>query len=231
MKRFSFLLTFFLSFGFAFSQEIKVNAENKTIDRVDYTGFITYAEGPFNDHKDLWTKEMKNKGKVKKNNSYFRIEDFVFPQITEKLLNGCTQVLQERDSTVSIWLGIDVSSLEQNEASKVIEEIKGLLYNYVLDYRKSAVLKDIEEAERAAAFTSRKHQKLLSDLETLELKLLDAQNEKSRLEESIKSIEFEIQVLQQKIENNKEDQETTYNQLEQIRKVLEMHKEKLKKLN
>lgn len=231
MKRISIILTFFSSLSFAFSQEITVKPENKTISGTEYVGFISSVEGSFDNHKDLWIKEMKNKGKVKKSNSYYKIEDFVFPQITEKLLTGCTQVALQRDSTVSIWLGIDVSTLEQDEASKVEEEVKGIVYNYILDYRKSAVLKDIEDAERAAAFTSRKHQKLISELETLQLKLLDAQNEKTRLEESIKSIEFEINVLQQKIENNKTDQETTYKQLEQIRKVLEMHKERLKKLN
>jgi chromosome segregation ATPase len=112
-----------------------------------------------------------------------------------------------------------------------MNEISGMLYTYVLDYKKSLVLNDIQNAERAAAFTSRQHQRLLQNLENLTLRLLDAENEKRRLEESVKTMELEIEVLKQRIENNKADQEKTYEELEQIRKVLEMHKERLKKLN
>jgi len=231
MKVTLLLLTFFLPFSFGLAQEIAVREQNKTLEGTEYRGYIGTVSGSLDVHRDLWLKQVKNKGKVRKKNSVYQIEDLVFSQITEKLMSGFTQILQEKDTTVSIWLGVDVASLEEGEDAKVLDEIKGMIYNYILDYRKSLVLKDIQDAERAASFTSRKHQRLIQDLETLQINLLDSENERKRLEESIKTIEFEIQVLKQKIENNKTDQETTYQDLEKIRKVLEMHKERLKKLN
>jgi len=231
MKFTTYIITFFLNLSFVFGQEITVKEESKSIEKVTYTGYETTVNGDFEKHKDEWTKLLKNKGKVRKRNLLYFLEDFVFPQITEKLLTGVTQINQSRDSIVSIWLGIDSSDLESGESSKVMNEISGMLYSYVLEYRKSLILFDIQNAERAAAFTSRQHQRLIQNLDNLKLRLLDAENEKLRLEESVKSMELEIEVLKQRIENNQADQERTYEELEQIRKVLEMHKEKLKKLN
>jgi len=231
MKFTTYIITFFLNFSFVFAQEITVKEESKAIEKVTYAGYETTVNGSVEKHRDAWTKLLKNKGKVRKKNSLYFLEDFVFPQITDKLLTGVTQINQSRDSVVTIWLGIDSSVLEEEESGKLMNEISGMLYTYVLDYKKSLVLNDIQNAERAAAFTSRQHQRLLQNLENLTLRLLDAENEKRRLEESVKTMELEIEVLKQRIENNKADQEKTYEELEQIRKVLEMHKERLKKLN
>jgi len=230
MKFSIYILTVFLSLSFVYGQEITAKEETKTLENTKYPGYSISVEGKLDRHQDGWTKLLKNKGKVRKRNSLYSIEDFVFPQITEKLLNGYTQVML-RDTTVNIWLGIDVSELEGDEPQQILGEIKGMLENYVLDYRKSLVLDDIQNAERAAAYTSQQHQRLIRDMENLKIRLLDSENEKRRLEENLKTMELEIEVLKQKIVNNGADQERTLVELEQIRKVLEMHKERLKKLN
>lgn len=231
MKFIIYIITVFLGLGFAHGQEIMAKEDTQTIEGTEFAGYEINVEGDLDDHQDRWMRLLRNKGKVRKRSSRYSIEDFVLPQVTESLLDGYTQFKQERDTTITIWLGIDVSALSDDEPQAVLGEVKGMLENYVLEYRKSLVLDDIQDAERAAAFTSRQHQRLIQNLENLKIRLLDAENEKRRLEENLKTMELEIEVLKQRIVNNEADQETTLEELEQIRKVLEMHKERLKKLN
>ena len=212
----------------AFSQKVTINTQTKRVEGHNYSGYESGIRGDYEDIKSNWLKLLRKNAKLKTRRNHYQIDELMLLNLGIEVI-GFSKI-SSNDSTVSIWLALNPEEISGDTVELINTELESLLYNFTFEHYKGGIQKQINDAERAATFTSRKHQQLIQEAKSMDIKLLDVQNEKKKLEESLTSIELELQVLLQKIENNKADQVTTYKDLEEIKKVLEGYKEKLKKL-
>ncbi len=226
------LMIFIIAFSYllpdAFPQKITINTQTKRVEGHNYRGYESDIRGDYEDIKSNWLKLLRKKAKLKTRRNHYQIDELALLNMG-MVVTGFSKI-SSNDSTVNIWLALNPEEILEDTVELVNNELESLLYNFTFEHYKSGIQKQINDAERAATFTSRKHQQLIQEAKSMDIKLLDVQNEKKKLEESLISIELELQVLLQRIENNKTDQETAYKDLEEIKKVLEGYKEKLKKL-
>lgn len=226
------LVIFIIAFGYllpdAFPQKITINVQNKRVAGHNYSGQQSDITGDFEDIKSDWLKLLRKNAKLKIRRNHYQIDELALLNLGIEV-TGFSKI-SSNDNTVNIWLALYTEEIPEDTVELVNRELESMLYNFTFEHYKSGIQKQINDAERAAAFTSRKHQQLIQEAKSMDIKLLDVQNEKKKLEESLTSIELELQVLLQRIENNKADQEITYKDLEEIKKVLDGYKEKLKKL-
>jgi len=227
-----FLVIFVIALAYllpdAFPQKITISSQTKRVNGHNYSGYQSEIAGDYEDIKSGWLKPLRKNAKLKTKRNHYRIDELALLNLGI-VVTGFSKI-SSNDSTVSIWLALNPEEISEDTIELVNSELESILYNFTFEYYKAIVQKQIKDAERAAAFTSKKHQQLIQEAKSMDLKLLDAQNEKKKLEESLISIELELQVILQRLENNKDDQESTYQDLEEIKKVLESYKEKLKKL-
>jgi len=226
------LVIFIIAFGYllpdAFPQKITINVQTKRVAGHNYSGYQSDITGDFEDIKSDWLKLLRKNAKLKTRRNHYQIDELALLNLGIEV-TGFSKI-GSNDNTVNIWLALYTEEIPEDKVELVNRELESMLYNFTFEHYKSGIQKQINDAERAAAFTSRKHQQLIQEAKSMDIKLLDVQNEKKKLEESLTSIELELQVLLQRIENNKADQEITYKDLEEIKKVLDGYKEKLKKL-
>lgn len=226
------LVLFIIAFGYllpdAFPQKITINVQTKRVAGHNYSGQQSDITGDFEDIKSDWLKLLRKNAKLKIRRNHYQIDELALLNLGIEV-TGFSKI-SSNDNTVNIWLALYTEEIPEDTVELVNRELESMLYNFTFEHYKSGIQKQINDAERAAAFTSRKHQQLIQEAKSMDIKLLDVQNEKKKLEESLTSIELELQVLLQRIENNKADQEITYKDLEEIKKVLDGYKEKLKKL-
>ena len=84
---------------------------------------------------------------------------------------------------------------------------------------------------RASQAVEKQQQKLVNENKSLNTKLEDNKREKIQLEKSMQENVVENGTLLKKIEKNKHDQDSVATAGEQIKKVVEMHKENQRKVN
>lgn len=214
------LVIFIIAFGYllpdAFPQKITINVQTKRVAGHNYSGQQSDITGDFEDIKSDWLKLLRKNAKLKIRRNHYQIDELALLNLGIEV-TGFSKI-SSNDNTVNIWLALYTEEIPEDTVELVNRELESMLYNFTFEHYKSGIQKQINDAERAAAFTSRKHQQLIQEAKSMDIKLLDVQNEKKKLEESLTSIELELQVLLQRIENNKADQEITYKDLEEIKK-------------
>lgn len=211
------------------AQEIAIQDETKRINGTTLSGYSSTIKGDFNDILNEWTKNI-NEYQLRRRRNYMEMNEMSFPEVTPNTFKVFTTV-NRVDSSAIIWIGFAEDISDEDNSERLQDALFNFLYKFSFDYNKQKIQKDIEEAERAATFTSRKHNRLIQEQKNLELKLTDARNEKRRLEATLEELQLEVQVLMQKIEDNQLEQTKVYQDLEQIKKVLEKHKERLKEID
>ena len=95
----------------------------------------------------------------------------------------------------------------------------------------SSDLNQIDEAQQASDAVDKQKQRLLNQNKDLANKLVNNEQQKIQLEKSLETNKLDHLVLLQKIENNKKSQDSVANAGVQIKKVVELHKERQRKVN
>jgi len=78
---------------------------------------------------------------------------------------------------------------------------------------------------------AKQQQRMLNQNKDLTLKLSNNEQEKTQLEKSLEANKLENAALKIRLEKNKKAQDSLVNSTDQIKKVMELHKEKQRKIN
>ena len=117
------------------------------------------------------------------------------------------------------------------ESTAVNKDVENYLTSFGQEFYRSESRADLQRTEEAAAFLSKKHQRLLNDNKKLAYELEEPILEKQRLEAALEKTSLEIEVIKQKITNNTNDADATMAELEKTNKLLQNKKGNLKKMN
>lgn len=225
------LLTLCLVIGFgAQAQTVKVEEQNKKIKGEDASGYQTILEGAKEDVSAAWARFLKDVGKTKQALDYITVTD---PAMGGTVYSkAIVYALSDGNAeSTAVWLGIIESEWKVNDISLVTKELEKLTYQFGVKYYRDKIQAQIDEAVRALNAVERQQQRLVTQNRDLNIKLGNNEQEKVQLEKSLEANKLEHAVLLVKIENNKTSQDSVAEAGEQIKKVIELHKERQRKVN
>jgi hypothetical protein len=128
------------------------------------------------------------------------------------------------------WLGIRASEWPGN-TDDLNKDVEKIVYDFGVNFYREKIQKQIDESNTALQAVEKQQQKLLGQNKDLGTRLENNKSEKIQLEKSLENNKMEFEALNRKIEQNKKNQDSVAVAGEQIKKVIEMQKEKQRSVN
>jgi hypothetical protein len=217
----------FISF-LASGQTIKVKKETARIKGEYADGFEVELQATPEEAESALTKWMKTFGKTKQSENYFVVNE---PTIQGRsYTHPLYAEVKQLGNIVSVWAGIRTKEWD-NDAETVSPQLEQLTRDLGVNFHRDKIQKQIDESTRAAQAVERQKQKLSNQNRDLNSRIEDNKREKLQLEKSLENNKVELETLTKKIEKNKKDQDSVAVAGEQINKVIELHKERQRKVN
>jgi hypothetical protein len=212
------------------AQSVKVNKEASMIKGNKADGYAVELEGTSEDVTSALNKYMKSFAKLKLGAN---------PMTTsEAVINGTSYkspvygMVKEKGQGAEAWMGIKSGEwTSEEDAEKVLKQLDRMMYDFGVKYYRDKIQVQIDESTRALQAVEKQQQRLVTENKNLNLKMENNQKEKIQLEKSLETNKLENQNLLLKIEQNKKSQDSVAVAADQIKKVVEMHKERQKKVN
>lgn len=229
MKKLIFFLLC-LSTGIAFSQKVSVDKKSDKVKGESADGYTTELEGKKDDVAAAFSKFIKDMGKVRSEGDYQYIEGPVLGG-TAYATGKVYARTRGNDEKASVWLGLKASEWTVNDISIVEKQLEKLVYQFGIKFYRDKIQAQIDEGQQAFDAVVRQQQRLTNQNKDLNIRLGNNAQEKIQLDKSIEANKLENLVLLQKIENNKLAQDSVKLAGEQIKKVIEAHRERQRKVN
>jgi hypothetical protein len=210
------------------AQTVKVKKEKSTIKGESMEGYSVELQGTGAEVTSSFGKYLKTVGKTRQGD---------FFTVTEPNINGLSfsqplyATTNENGKTATAWIGLNPSSLPKEDAEKLDKELEKLMKEFGVKFYRDKIQLQIDESLRATQAVEKQKQRLLNENKTLSAKLEDNKREKIQLEKSIVTNKTNHETLLLRIDKNKKAQDSVAIAAEQIKKVVEMHKEKQRKVN
>jgi hypothetical protein len=213
------------------AQTVSVQKQTEKIRSEQAEGFATELQGKKEAVVNSWNKFLKDIGKAKLSGGEYQT-------ISEPALGGTIYTggilyttTKGNEEKTTVWLGLLGSEWKVNDIEIVNKELEQLAYQFGVKFYRDQIQLQIDEAQQAADAVEKQAQRLANENRTLNNRLANNEQQKVQLEKSLKENELEHLVLQQKIVNNKKSQDSVAQAAIQIKKVVEMHKERQRKVN
>jgi len=210
------------------AQTVKAKKDESRVKGENVPGYAVDLEGSAEDVSSAFTKFMKTFGKAKQNDGVITL--------TESTINGAVYrnpvygVTKSKGNTTTAWLGIKKSEWA-NGADAMNSELEKVIKEFGVQYYKDKIQAQIDESNRAAQAVDKQKQRLVTQNRDLNVKLEDNKREKLQLEKAIEKNKQEYDLLLKKIAKNKHDQDSVAIAGEQVKKMVDVHKERQKKVN
>ena len=229
MKKFLFFCTLCIS-TISYAQKVSVDKKNEKIKGDTAEGYATELEGKKDDVAAAFSRFIKDLGKVKSGNNYQFIEG---PALGGTVYSTGVVYAQSKgnEEKASVWLGIKESEWTVNDIKLVENQLEKMVYQFGVKFYRDKIQAQINEGQQASDAVVRQQQRLTNQNKELNIRLSNNAQEKIQLDKSLEANKLENLVLIQKIENNKHDQDSVKLAGEQIKKVIEAHKERQRKVN
>jgi uncharacterized protein YfkK (UPF0435 family) len=229
MKWIEVVLVALLSSTVVFGQDYDIKSETLRISNKKYDGFASQVDGAYYDVEEFWLDYLKEYSKVRRKRNYYEVSELSIKDLGVDTLTYVTRV-ESFDSLGRILIAPFSTELSDEELKVINADLEKILKLATRAYYVNNVQKKIDQSEAAAIVVSKNHQKLIYQGENLVDDLDAATTLKAELEARLEETILKIKVLNQQIIDNKAATEATYEDLEQIKQVIESHKASLKKI-
>lgn len=232
MIRYILLLVVFAFFSVeAQAQNYIIKEESQRINNKSYNGISSLVHGDFDKVENYWIDYLKDHGKLRRKRNFYHVTQFGVKDLGVDTISYVSRVVYSKDSLGVIWMAPFDGDFSENELATLNEDLKKILKMGTRGYYVAEVQKRIDQSETAAIIVSKNHQKLLYEGENLASDLQSAKDLKLELETRLEETILKIKVLDQQIIDNEIAAQKAYEDLEKIKKVIEAHKESMKKIN
>lgn len=210
------------------AQTVKVKKEESRVKGENVSGYAVDLEGKAEDVNTALIKFLKTMGKAKQSDGII--------VLTESTINGAVYrnpvyaVAKDKGATATAWLGIKKAEWADG-ADAINKELEKVIKEFGVQYYKDKIQAQIDESNRAAQAVDKQKQRLTTQNRDLNVKLDDNKREKLQLEKSLEKNKQEHELLLKKIAKNKHDQDSVAIAGEQVKKMVDVHKERQKKVN
>ncbi len=229
MKKLLVVFAFLFAFT-AYGQKVTVSKKSDKVKGDAAEGYGTTLEGKKEDIVAAWNKYIRTLGKVKAGNDYQFVEGPAMggTVYTTGILYAKSEGSHESGT---VWMGIKAEEWTVNDIKIVEETVKDLVYQFGIKFYKDKVQAQINEAQEALNIVIRQQQRLVTENNTLTSRLVTNEQQRVQLEKSLEANKLEKLVLEQKLVNNKNAQDSVAATTIPIKRAIEMHQERLRKVN
>jgi predicted RNase H-like nuclease (RuvC/YqgF family) len=230
MNKFLFFNLFLFISGIAHSQTVTVNKQNEKVKGETIEVFAVSLEGKKEDIKSSWIKFLKDMGKLRQLGSPMTVAE---PVISETPFSkGVVYAgTNEGDKNSTVWMGINSKEWEDKDVTYANRELQKMMNQFGIKFYRDQIQVQIDETQQALDAVAKQQQRMLNQNKDLTIKLGNNDQEKIQLEKSLEANKLENAALKLKLEKNKKAQDSLLNSTDQIKKVMELHKEKQRKIN
>lgn len=227
-----FLSTLFTVFIIsAYSQTITVTKQKEKVKSESVDVYALSLEGKKEDVASAWNKYLKEIGKLKQSTTPMTISEPVISGTSYPANVFYADLNKVNETQYTVWAGINPAEWTEAERGRVERELEKLVYQFGIVYYRQRMQVQIDETQQALDAVEKQKQRTLNQNKDLTLKLSNNDREKIQLEKSLEANKLENAALKIRLENNKKTQDSLANVTLQIKKMMETHKEKQKKIN
>lgn len=225
-KKFLFFLLLFPIT--AFSQTVNVKKETSRIKGDNAEGYEVILQATEDEVNSALMKFLKPVGKTKETDEFITINE---PTVEgKKYLKPLYASARQIGNTTAAWIGINPKDWDK-DAAAVEKDLENLAYDFGISFYRGRIQVQIDESSRALQIVERQQTKLDNQNKDLLNKIENNKKEKIQLEKSLVTNKVELETLSKKLEQNKNGQDSVAGAGDQIKKVVEMHKESQRRVH
>ncbi|MCF6359538.1 MAG: hypothetical protein L3J29_02110 [Cyclobacteriaceae bacterium] len=212
------------------AQNYTVSSKAQRINDTKYNGFSIKVNGSLDKVTDQTYAYLKEKSKLRRKRNYYSVAELKLDGIQ---LDSTIIYLKidEKSPQTAIWLGIKTFGLEKEMISQIEADLKKELVHIARSYYVHEQELKIIEAETAAQVISKNQQVLIEENVKLTSNLEAKEVRKIELQQLLETNRLDIEVLKQKLIDNKFGQDSVYLDLQKVIKVIDVQKQKLKEID
>ncbi len=214
----------------SYAQKVTVAKDTERVKGSNINGFATELAGTIEDVSASYTKYLKTFGKIKSSGSQLQLTEaeISFTKYTSPLY----ATTRNKGGKIMVWLGLNASEWPTPEqAEQALKDVEKVVYDFGVKFNRDKIQVDIDESVRAQQTTEKQTLRLQNENKNLNSRLEFNQKEKLRLEKSLAENKLEYETLLLNIGRNKKDQDSVALATDQIKKMVEVHKERQRKVN
>ncbi len=231
MNKFFFTALFTMFIISAYSQTVTVLKEKEKVKGESIEVYALTLDGKKDEISPAWNKFLKDIGKLKQSTDPMTVSEPVISGTTYSSNVFYADFKKNNEASSTVWAGMNPSEWNEAEIGRVNRELEKLVYQFGVAFYRNKVQVQIDETQEALDAVEKQKQRTLNQNKDLTLKLSNNDQEKIQLEKSLENNKLENAALKIKLENNKKAQDSLTNVSIQIKKVMETHKEKQRKIN
>jgi hypothetical protein len=208
-----------------FAQSIQTTKESHQIDGIKAEGYEVILNGSGDVVKSSLARYLKNLGKTRMSGDYISIsEPLIAGRKYDGLFYGSTKPV---GNSTAAWIGIAATT---SGGSALDRDIEKLVYDFGVTFRREQIQMQIDESARALQAVEKQKARLLNQNKDLNSKIENNKREKVQLEKAMVDNKLELEDLNNRLVLNAKAQDSVAVAAEQIRKVVEMHKDRQRKV-
>jgi hypothetical protein len=208
------------------AQTVAVKKDNARVEGKNIPGYQVSLAASTGDVQTSLARYLKMIGKTKQGNDIITVNEPLIggKKYTQPLLS----TVKGTGSTAEAWIGVDSESGEDASLSRHLEKI---IYDFGVSFYREKIQVQIDESLRALQTVEKQQLRLANQNKDLHSKIESNKQEKVQLEKSLVNNKIESEDLSRKLSENLKAQDSVAVATEQIRKVVQMHKEKQQKVH
>ncbi|HXA01140.1 MAG TPA: hypothetical protein VNW99_04075 [Cytophagaceae bacterium] len=222
------ILTLLFIYSLSFGQKIKVSESQESIEKIPRTGLSTIIELDDNEVESDWKKQLKNYGKVDYSKGVYTVAIANVPSISSSPCR-ITSIVKSSGKGTQVWYSIDLGSTHVTSSgnSSAYKAAEKILNDFAILCYKDDINSQIKDAEKALSNSVKAQEKEVNQGQNLLKDVEKNKQDKLNLEQKIKENGEQAVQLQKDIAKNKTDQAAAGQDVEKMKKALEVVKAKL----
>lgn len=229
-KKFTPLILAMLMTMVSYAQTVGVKKESARVKGENIDGYeVMLTESAVNDVTASLVKFLKATGKVKQSPDLITVSEPSFQGIEYGAM--VYAVTKEKGKNAAAWIGIKAADWPKEDVDKVKKELEKMIHDFGVQFYRGKIQVQVDESTRALQAVEKQQQRLVNENKSLNTKLEDNKREKIQLEKSLANNKLQNETLLKKIAKNKHDQDSVATAGGQVKKAVEMHKDRQRKVN
>jgi len=221
------LLAIFIS-ALSYAQKIKVSETTEEVEKITRTGLSVLIELDEKTVEKAWQRHLKNYGKVDNTKGVYTLPVANVSAISSSPCR-IVSIVKSSGKGSTVWYAIDmgdahVTSSGSSSAYKAAERI---LHDFAAQCYRDDINEQIKDAEKALNTSVKTHDKEVREGQNLVEDVEKNKQNKINLEQKLKDNAAELDQLQKDIAKNKTDQASAAQDVEKMKKAVEVVREKL----
>lgn len=226
VKKFFALGILMLAGVLAYAQKVTVTESTERINGKNCEGYSTSLTGTLEEVNASLSKYLKTFGKVKTTGNQFQVLE---AQVNlTKYVNPFFATTKTKGDQVTVWMG---ASEESDSAKSIRSELEKMVYNFGVKFYKDKIQADIDESLRAQNAAEKQRQRLTLEGKNMASRQEMNAKEKARLEKALADNKLDSAKFVIALARNKKSLDSLAIAAEQIKKMVETHKERQRKVN